>query len=269
MTPPADRAARFRDLGPRILSAAVIVAVAVAAVIAGGVVFWLAMVGVVALMMWELHRLCAGGGDGLLPTLTGLAAAAGLLVQGWLPGGMAWLAICPAIALGLVMLRANRAMFAVYGVLVWLAFEVFTGLRGHGAVWFFWMIATVAATDIGGYFGGRLIGGPKLWPAVSPGKTWSGTITGWLGALVVVALFLPAIDVWGHELVLLALGVSVFSQAGDLLESWMKRRVGVKDSSNLIPGHGGVLDRFDGMIGGAVGIALIQAILGFGPGVAG
>lgn len=267
MSAPGERPAKFRDLGPRVISAAVILAVAVAAVLIGGLTFRVAMIGVVGLMMWELFRLCAPQGDPLLARLVGAVAVVGLLALFWIPPGYAWIGFAPAIVLGLVMLRARWGMFTVYALLVYLAFNVFTDLRGHGAIWFFWMVATVAATDIGGYFGGRLIGGPKLWPAVSPGKTWSGTVSGWIAAVLVALVFIRFIDVWSHELMLLGLAVSGFSQAGDLLESWMKRKVGVKDSSNLIPGHGGVLDRFDGMIGGAVGFVLVQAIFRIGPGV--
>jgi phosphatidate cytidylyltransferase len=122
--------------------------------------------------------------------------------------------------------------------------------------------AVVWGSDIFAYFGGRLIGGPKLWPRVSAGKTWSGTLTGLVAgaALGVCAVWLgggPALATW--QVFLVGLAAAAISQIGDLFESAIKRRFGVKDSSNLIPGHGGVMDRLDGFIfacafGAAIGL---------------
>jgi phosphatidate cytidylyltransferase len=125
-----------------------------------------------------------------------------------------------------------------------------------------WLILVVVATDIGGYFAGRFIGGPKLWVKISPKKTWSGTIGGWVLAVVVSGAF----AVWmGWNLPLLAvvaLVLSVASQAGDLAESAVKRAVGIKDSGFLIPGHGGLLDRFDGLMGASM-VATIFGLTGY------
>ena len=116
-----------------------------------------------------------------------------------------------------------------------------------------WLFAVVWATDIGAYAAGRTIGGPKLAPAISPNKTWSGLAGG-----VALAAAVGAIAAWiqgAVDVVLLAAvsGVlAVVAQGGDLLESRLKRRVGAKDSSNLIPGHGGFLDRFDGILAAAL-----------------
>ena len=127
-----------------------------------------------------------------------------------------------------------------------------------------WLVLIVVVTDIAGYFGGRLIGGPKFWPAVSPKKTWSGTISGWVGAAVmsalVAGLFLPG-QLPLTAFVLLAMVLSLASQLGDIGESALKRRAGIKDSSNLLPGHGGVLDRFDGMIAVFALVLAIWAVL--------
>ena len=119
----------------------------------------------------------------------------------------------------------------------------------RGFVLMLFVFATVWATDILAYFVGRAIGGPKLAPRISPGKTWSGAIGGALAAViigpVVVWCFFPNI---GLRVVLVALVLSVCSQCGDLFESFIKRRFKVKDSSRLIPGHGGVMDRADGLV---------------------
>ena len=117
----------------------------------------------------------------------------------------------------------------------------------NGIALVFWVFAIVWATDIGAYFTGRAIGGPKLAPAISPGKTWAGFYGGIVAATIVAgawAMFTGLDPV----LLLLAPLFSVAAQGGDLFESWMKRRAGVKDSGRLLPGHGGVFDRLDGFL---------------------
>ena len=105
---------------------------------------------------------------------------------------------------------------------------------------------------------GRMIGGARFWPSISPKKTWSGTIAGWIltGLLGAVLMYYSGL-IW---MVPVSVAVAFGSQLGDIAESWIKRRVGVKDSSNLIPGHGGFLDRFDGFIGGAGVLGITSAI---------
>ena len=129
----------------------------------------------------------------------------------------------------------------------------------YGITPILWLVCVVVASDVAGYFAGRAFGGPKFWPAISPKKTWSGTIAGWVGAVLVGLGFMLA-GQGGLALVLLSPFVAFAGQMGDIAESWFKRRAGVKDSSNLIPGHGGFLDRFDALIFAAVvvgGIALL------------
>lgn len=119
------------------------------------------------------------------------------------------------------------------------------------------IVAVVWATDIFAYVFGRTFGGPKLWPAVSPGKTWSGAIGGLCAGVLASVAFVGWLDgVSLTRLVLLGLLLSITSQCGDLFESWIKRRFNVKDSSHLIPGHGGVMDRVDGLV-----FAIIFAVL--------
>jgi phosphatidate cytidylyltransferase len=119
------------------------------------------------------------------------------------------------------------------------------------------VLLIVWITDIGGYFAGRGLGGPKLWPRVSPKKTWAGAIGGMIGSLVVALAF----SVFGFgragPLLLLAAVLSIVSQLGDLFESAVKRNFGVKDSSHIIPGHGGLLDRLDGFVAAIVFAALV------------
>jgi phosphatidate cytidylyltransferase len=120
------------------------------------------------------------------------------------------------------------------------------------------LFAVVWATDVTAYFAGRAIGGPKLWAAVSPKKTWSGALGGTLGGVVaalLVATFMGLVI--APMLVLVALFLSVASQAGDLLESALKRQFGAKDSSDLIPGHGGLMDRLDGFLTAVLAAAMV------------
>jgi phosphatidate cytidylyltransferase len=136
-----------------------------------------------------------------------------------------------------------------------------------GASVILWLVAVVVASDVLGYFAGRMLGGPKFWPSVSPKKTWSGTVAGWIGAALVGAGF---VILSGASWVLMPVSalVAFAGQMGDIAESWVKRRAGVKDASQLIPGHGGVLDRFDALIGAVVAVkalglfAPVSALLG-------
>ncbi|MBD24718.1 MAG: phosphatidate cytidylyltransferase [Candidatus Marinimicrobia bacterium] len=131
-----------------------------------------------------------------------------------------------------------------------------------GALTIFWLLAIVWATDIGAYAIGRTIGGPKLAPSISPNKTWSGAIGGVIAAVVAASALL-----WGYDLIAnfvlggLAAIISVISQSGDLLESRLKRHFRVKDSGNLIPGHGGVMDRFDGLWAAAPVMAIVCGVM--------
>ncbi len=123
-----------------------------------------------------------------------------------------------------------------------------------------WLVLVVVASDIMGYFAGRMLGGPKFWPRVSPKKTWSGTVAGWVGAAA-VGLVLVVMGHAGPAIVVLSPLVALAGQMGDIVESLLKRRAGVKDASRLIPGHGGVLDRFDALIGAVLAVWLWGLVL--------
>jgi phosphatidate cytidylyltransferase len=138
-------------------------------------------------------------------------------------------------------------------------------IRGEDFTGFIAMIfifAVVWGTDIAAYFTGRAIGGKKLAPSISPGKTWSGAIGGAVAAVIcgsaVVLSYMKQVSFW---IVGLALLLSVLSQIGDLFESFMKRRYKVKDSSHLIPGHGGVMDRIDGLVFACSGAFILKMLL--------
>ena len=129
------------------------------------------------------------------------------------------------------------------------------------------VLLVVWATDIGGYFAGRGLGGPKLWPRVSPKKTWAGAIGGFVAALAVATGF-AAFDLGGIvPMLVVGACLSVASQLGDLLESAVKRHFGVKDSSHIIPGHGGLMDRLDGYVAAIVAAAIFGVLRGGADGV--
>jgi phosphatidate cytidylyltransferase len=165
-----------------------------------------------------------------VPLLLGAVLAAALLVMArkrswWLPGGI------------------------LYAGLSSIALAAIRGDSQPGFVAMLFVFAVVWGTDVLAYFTGRAIGGPKLAPRISPGKTWSGAIGGAVfGVLAGCAVIYAEFAVPGLWIIAIAFALSVCSQAGDLFESFVKRRFGVKDSSHLIPGHGGVMDRVDGLV---------------------
>ena len=176
----------------------------------------------------------------LLPALYGLLAAAlllGLLARTfkvcdakWMAGGLLYAGL-PAIAL------------------IWLRDQP----QGLGFV--LWVLTLVWATDIFAYFAGRAIGGPKIAPKISPKKTWAGLVGGVIGAMIVGGLVADWVGFPAPLFATFSGGLAVVSQAGDFFESWLKRRVGVKDSGTLLPGHGGIMDRVDGLVPVAVIVA--------------
>ena len=134
---------------------------------------------------------------------------------------------------------------------------------GFGLLTILLLFAIVWTTDIFGYFAGRAFGGPKLWPAISPKKTWSGAIAGTLGATVIAVVVARLFGSFNaYAIAGVALTLSVVAQLGDLLESWIKRKFGAKDASHLIPGHGGVMDRLDGFWAAALLGCLIGLMRG-------
>lgn len=249
-------ALRWNDLPRRFVSAVAMLALGAVEIWWGGWPFAVLVVVVTGLMVWELSRMTSLPGS--LPAI-GLGLLAGVVLAGVhahpSPAALALLLV-PGLA-GAIRPRRDRAIFVIYAVfLMATGYGLITLRNGFGISIILWMVAVVVTSDVLGYFAGRLIGGPKFWPKVSPKKTWSGTIAGWIGAAAVGAAFVMA----GHGeggLVWISPLVALAGQLGDIAESAMKRRAGVKDSSSLIPGHGGVLDRFDALSGAVVLVVLL------------
>ena len=265
--------ARATPLLLRIASAAVLAPVVLGAVWAGGRWMLALVLLAVAVMGGEWASLAARGPFGataaLIP-MTGLAAVAAL---GFGAGpGIA----CLIAALGALLVFAAaivsgkaRPLWAATGTL-WIALGAvaFLGLaslpeRVHETA--FWLLAAVWANDIAAYAAGRTIGGPKLAPRLSPNKTWAGFAGGVAAAALMGGLAALATGASLPPLIGMSLLLGVAGQLGDLAESWAKRHFGVKDSGRLIPGHGGLLDRVDGLLAASLLAGVVTAAAGRTP----
>ncbi|MCB1367425.1 MAG: phosphatidate cytidylyltransferase [Rhodobacteraceae bacterium] len=255
----------FADLRMRVISAIVLVIVGVAAIWAGSWVFLVLVSLVAGLMLWELVNMLDHDLAPAKAILLAVVGGAAVFRTGYDVSPLALASILLAPVLGMVLLRKDRGIFAVYGLILLFAVAGLFWIRtGAGLDWTIWLVATVIATDIGGYFFGRILGGPKILPAISPKKTWSGTVGGWMLAALVSLGF---VITYGAPVIVIAIGIvtAIASQAGDVAESAIKRHSGVKDASNLIPGHGGFLDRFDALIAASLFLMLLGVLKGLPP----
>ena len=146
------------------------------------------------------------------------------------------------------VLRENRAAFAVFAVLLTIMLLAINSV-GQRPWIVLLILLIICSADVGAWFFGRMIGGDKMWPKLSSGKTWSGQIAGILcGTFAAIMYGLLGADTFMPQLMWIGISVSLMSQYGDLTASYIKRKLGIKDFANILPGHGGVLDRFDGWI---------------------
>ena len=230
----------------------------IAALFFGSLLFLALCAAAAGFMIWEIARLSAPEISNRFAVGAALAAA-GVSLAAAYPGlnfPFSGLHILAAPAILAMLLPTGKIVFFLAASGIMLAVSALADTRLNiGTSPVVWLILTVIATDVAGYFAGRSIGGPKLSPRISPNKTWSGAIAGWLAAGAVGIFY---VDIFGHAALWAGVAISVAAQFGDLAESWLKRRAGVKDSSGLIPGHGGVCDRFDGMVGGCCAFWVLQ-----------
>lgn len=250
------------NLASRVIVGVFLAVVAVADIWVGGRAFAAMIVVGVTLVLWEW---CAMHGIPLPRRIAGIAAlvAASALAHAGLPG-RALALLGTAILLFLLVSAATRAAGKR-----WLSTGLlYAGLPAVALIWLrqqsdgfalvMWTMALVWATDIFAYVAGRSIGGPKIWTAISPNKTWAGLVGGMLAAALFSIVFARFAG-WPHTALAMALIgalLAIVAQAGDFFESWLKRRAGVKDSGILLGGHGGVMDRVDGLVPVCVVVAL-------------
>jgi phosphatidate cytidylyltransferase len=266
--PPAAEAPAAGGLARRAASALVLAGFGALSIAAGGVLFYSAVLLVASLLVWEWARLAdrsavrAGvAGASLLValavglTLSPFSLAFGLVVA----VAVAWLAIGSVVASSGRWIALGVLYVGAWAVAaLWLRSDP-TG--GREAV--FWLVAVCVVTDTGAYFIGRALRGPKLAPRLSPNKTWAGCVGGLLCAGILGYVAAPYMRMSDALLLAAAsVGVSVAAQVGDLVESAAKRRYGAKNSGFLLPGHGGLFDRFDSIVGATLAVAVACLFIG-------
>lgn len=268
MTEPRPTGPVRSELALRVMSAIVMALAAVGATIVGGWPFFLFWALAAAAVAYEWQAIIRRDFE-METAAPAIAAAATLTIATGIGSPIMAAAGVMFAAFAVVRSPAGGRGLAAIGIVYAAALGVACVLcRGRGVdgvVVIFWLFAVVWGTDTLAYFTGRKFGGPKLWPRVSPKKTWSGAIGGLLGG---VAIGLGVLAVAGYAVgpwqVLLSILFSCATQGGDLFESSLKRRFDVKDASHLIPGHGGVMDRLDGFIFAVVLAATIGLLAGGG-----
>ncbi|HEV2571469.1 MAG TPA: phosphatidate cytidylyltransferase [Beijerinckiaceae bacterium] len=246
----------LRDLGPRLLSAIVMVALALGSAWLGGHVFALFWMIAGFAVFWEWQRMVGGAQERYRLIVGALALAVAAQLSLTLKADIAVLVILVGAVIVALLAGREKALWAgpglVYAGALVISVCVLRSSFFEGLTSILWAFAVVWGTDVMAYFGGRLIGGPKLWSRISPGKTWSGLICGVVcGAglgVSVVQYWRTAGEINLLPVFLVGILAGLAAQGGDLFESGMKRHFGVKDSSQLIPGHGGAMDRLDGFI---------------------
>jgi phosphatidate cytidylyltransferase len=273
----ASPAPRWSDLRKRALSAAILAPAALACIWFGAEA-WTAFIAIaIALLTWEWVHLCGlrtRAAPGIaVPLAVGVACGFAVLEQ---PRVALLLLVMGFLATWAMAERWRHRRELDQPALGLAAGVIYIGLAGvalielrhdgeAGRYNVLFLFLVVWASDIGAYAAGRTLGGPKLAPAISPSKTWSGAAGGLAASVAVgvaAAMAMAPGSPWRAVLVAALLGLA--TQAGDLLESWIKRRYRRKDSSALIPGHGGVLDRLDGLLAAAPVAALLSFQLGYG-----
>lgn len=262
-TTPDEKLRTPSNLRLRMLASVAMIAVALGALAAGGVLFWLLAVIAALFMMAEWANLAGATprekriGQFALTVPLALMAPASLLIE---VHDFFTLGLLAGAAFFVVIVTNKRQLAAgvLYCGLPVLALVV-VRRQDVGMIYALWALALVWATDIGAFFAGRSLGGPKLAPRISPAKTWSGLIGG-----IILSTLLAAAMHGGYglplRLVLATPFLAILAQTGDLFESALKRRAGVKDSGNVLPGHGGVLDRLDGVVPVAPVAALLVVL---------
>jgi phosphatidate cytidylyltransferase len=226
----------------------VLIAIAAAAAWAGGSVAGVVVAGVAGAVHAEWAGVTENGPRAALPFT--IAVAVTMIVYGiGLPGAALAVAVAALLAATMAGPRPWRPVGVLYALALGLSLLVLRDSADYGVAAIAVVVGVVAATDIGAYAAGRAIGGPKLWPRVSPKKTWAGAIGGLAAGIVagIACALLFGLPL-NAAFIAVVVALAVVSQVGDLFESHVKRLFGAKDSGTLLPGHGGMMDRVDGLV---------------------
>lgn len=254
------------DFNPRLVSALVMAAIAALCTFLGSAAFAAMVAVVTVLLSWEWGRLVHGREGGVVIAVHIAAAGGAAVLAAFGYVGLGLLALPIGAILATLLSLGRNSMFSALGVfyaglpavaLIWLRSDA-----GLGLVAVIFVIVVVVTSDTAGFLAGRLVGGPKLWPRLSPNKTWAGLVGALVASSLIAALFWLAVP--ASSVVWLAAAGAVLSlvaQAGDLAESAIKRRFGAKDAGTLIPGHGGVMDRVDGLVAAASAVGLAAFVI--------
>ncbi len=256
------------NLQQRVVSAVILIVAVLCLTWIGGFAFRLLAAAIASAMLFEWISMTPGGlkpGHRVLAFALFAAVAAGLLFG---LGAMSMLVVIlvAGVAASIIAETGGQGLWVAKGF----GYAAFSGfalafLRGDadsGLIAILFLFAVVWLTDIMAYFTGRFFGGAKLAPSISPGKTWSGAIGGTIGGVAAGMIVASMAGTASYGIFVVALALSIVSQLGDLFESHIKRQAGVKDSSHLIPGHGGVMDRVDGLVAAAIALYVIGALGG-------
>jgi phosphatidate cytidylyltransferase len=263
---PDVRARLGDDFAQRLVSGLAMGAVAALCTFLGAMPFAVLVVVVTMLLSWEWGRLVHGREGDVVIAVHVVTVAGAAVLAAFEKVGLGLLLLPIGAILATLLTLGRNSVFSALGVfyvglpavsLIWLRSDPQLGLL---AVVF--VIVVVITTDTAGFLTGRLMGGPKLWPRVSPNKTWAGLVGALAASSIIAALFWFAVPE-GSAVRLAATGamLSFVAQAGDLAESAIKRRFGAKDASSLIPGHGGVMDRVDGLVAAASAVGLAAFVI--------
>lgn len=262
-------AGKWGDLSRRLASTAVLLALGILLAFASGIWLRLAMAAISAVTFWELAAMTGwryprfhAGPFGrsrpiALAVIAGLSQFSALMIGGTWGWGLLLLPILAGLP---GAASRDRWTYVTFGIAILVVAYGLVGFREEFGLGFvLWLMGIVIISDTAGYFFGRMIGGRKFWPSLSPKKTWAGTVAGWIGAVMFATLLWLAN--WGDVALIWSSPLVCFAgQMGDIAESWLKRRAGVKDSSNLLPGHGGFMDRFDAVTGAVLAAILLGLV---------
>jgi len=250
----------WSDLEPRLISGLLLLSVSGFCIFIGGYFFTLFILLLVGVMHWELGKMLSPMSKQAMWFSTLLSIIATFYLISFQNHFWPLLVLLINYYFQRHFFHHSRNFGALYSLAVIICGVVFYNVRlDFGLFHTVWLIGIVVVTDTAGYIIGRTVGGPKIFPRISPKKTWSGVLAGWLAVGVFSWYFVGNVAPKNLFITFVSISIllSVAAQMGDMIQSHLKRKIDIKDTSNLLPGHGGFMDRFDGFIGATVVIGLV------------